>query len=450
MCREIIQGLIPHFAKSYSLLLLLSLAVGAVSTYLHIPSNQPPLGILGLMYTDVVFGVFYPRFMNTSGRQSEFWYNTDVLKSLLEGRYVCPIPYLDYMFEYPPVIGLLWYFTTCFSLAVAFGGRTPESTYIHVLHRVAELHYTLSAVFLTLFLLSATYFAYKLGVALDSSFDLMKVAIWLILPSTILYTVYNWDIICAALALGSLVAFQKKRYLTSGVLLGLSIATKVLTVSIAYVIFISLLMKLRKNGELYPIGSLLIGILLSGLTPYIALLLLAPRGFFDFIAHHSTWYCENCLYLILIHNIFDPLHRFLALASISVLLVVLTLIIAVKNAGSDVRVFRLSAVSILGVVLFNYVFTPQMILLFSLLALIFFSRASRVAYIVSDVANFSIMLFFYNDEELRYFFNRLGVPVETSFSPWTIDSPVQWFAAVRNILLLAILLNELVVISRNR
>ncbi|MCS7098947.1 MAG: hypothetical protein RMH84_05250 [Sulfolobales archaeon] len=437
--------------KPYLALLLLSTTIGAISTYLHLPYNPPPLGNFGLMYTDIVFGVFYPRFASTHESQLKLWYSADKLGPLLEGKPVCPAPYVDYMFEYPPLIGLLWYFTTCSSISAVLGDSGIGPATQSALRRIAELHYLLNALLLTMSLLASTYFMYRLGVAVDRELGIARTAMWLILPSTVLYAIYNWDVICVALALGALIAFRRGRYFTSGALLGLSIATKLLTVSIAYTLFISLLaMKFKKDVKLRVLISFLAGLVLFGSVPYLALLLLSPRGFLDFLVHHSTWYCENCLYLVVVHDIGDQLHRFLAMTSISTLAIALAFVTIAKSCANGVLIYRLSAISILGVVSLNYVFTPQMVLLFSPLVLIFFSKVSRVIYAVADAMNFSIMFFFFSDAELRYYFRKMGLPVEVTFSPWTIDSPIQWFAAVRNFLLIVILLTELLAILRSR
>lgn len=430
--------------------LFLSIAISAVSTCLHFPTGPAPFGNLGLKYSDIVFGVFYPRFSLERGDSLKYWYNAEALKHLMEGGDVCPTPYIDYQFEYPPVVGLLWYFTTCLSIRIASEGearRPPADSYVT---RLAELHFILNAIILSLSLLLSALLACRLVFALGEELSPQDALLWLALPSTLLYAVYNWDVICLALALGSLLALQERRHFISGALLGLSIATKLMTASMAYAISLYLLLVPRDGPRSREFVSFLTGLLAFGATPYVTLLMFSPKGLFDFIAHHSTWYCENCLYLLFIRDVFSHLHRLLAAASACLLATgVALLVIAKKGAKDRLWLYRLSTLSILGAVLFNYVFSPQMVLLFSPLVMVFFGKMSRVMYVASDVANFFIMFLFFNDSDLRYLLNSLGFPIDVRFSPWTIDSPVQWFSAIRNTLLLAIFVIELVKLSKS-
>jgi len=58
-------------------------------------------------------------------------------------------------------------------------------------------------------------------------------------------------------------------------------------------------------------------------------------------------------------------------------------------------------------------------------------------YILSDIANFGIIATFFKDLEIRRILGSF-LGVEVKYSPWTIDSPVQWLAMIRNITLLII------------
>ncbi len=404
------------------------------------------MGNLGLKYSDIVYGVYYPRFSPDPAVSSRYWYNAEALESLLRGEPRCPVPYVDYAFEYPPLVGLLWYSTTCLSALATAGEHRPSVR----VDRIAELHFALNAAALSIFVVLSVLFLWKLAESLGWAFGPRVATLWLLLPSTVLYSVYNWDAMCAALALGSLVAFARRRYLASGLLLGASVAAKLMTASVAYVLFLHLLFGKRGDARLRDAGHFLAGLAVAGALPYLALLALSPAGFRDFVTHHYAWYCENCLYMVFVHDIHSPAHRLLAIASVSALAAAVALLVARGRGSEDgLLPYRLSAVSALGAVLSNYVFSPQMVLLFSPLVLAFSRRASRALYAVSDVANFSIMFSFFRDYELRLFLREVGIPVSVRFSPWTIDSPVQWFAAARNLLLLVVLVIEVSRLSRS-
>lgn len=414
-------------------IIFVSLIVGTLSAYMHLPQVSLPVGNPGLKYNDIVYGVFYPRFLGSPN--SRYWYNVEPIYSISRGEKVCPLPYVDYMFEYPPLIALLWYISTCISIKISPYGSDPgefDPTTFFI--DVAKIHYIISVIPLITSLLVTSLLIYSVK-------SVEAAIIWLLLPSTILYSTYNWDIICASLALASLLMFQKRRYLISGLLLGLSIATKIMTASIAYVLFVYLLLNLLGGKRGRELLSFLSSLFLTGALPYIIVLITAPRGFWDFISHHSSWYCENCLYLILVHNVFDPAHRLLAILATSLLAVVLAIAVYYGTSrNSRVEICELSTYSIIGAVALNYVFSPQMILLISPFVIAFLSsRLSLMMYAIADIASFSIMFFFFLDEDLRAFLNSIGIPLEVKFNPWGIDSPVQWIATVRNILLLVVL-----------
>lgn len=428
------------------LVLVTALFLGALSVYIHSPSTPTPLGNPGLKYSDIVYGVFYTRFSDNPWTISEYWYNPEVLKSLLGGTPKCPVPYIDYKFEYPPTVGVLWYASTCFAIMTSSPGSVPTaSDFYKYRYSISVLHFTIHAAVLLGSLIAIAVIMTILSSALSVEGHTIATALWLLLPSTVLYSTYNWDLLCGAMALGSLLLFHRKKYFASGALLGLSVATKIMTAFIAYVLFLYLLVRaLRGVLSWRRLTRFTGGLLLFGASPYLALSLVAPRGFSHFISHHATWYCENCIYGVFVHDIFSPLHRVLAISSITSLAVLVAwFVISHENSVDTLWLYRLATCTLMGGILFNYVFSPQMVLLFSPLLLIFFSTRSTIIYITSDVANFLLMFFFFLDAELRAMLSSLGLPIDVVFKPWTIDSPVQWVAAFRNFSLLSILLIEL-------
>jgi len=425
--------------RDVGVLILVSILVGILSAYMHLPQVPPPMGNLGLKYSDIVYGVFYPRFMQGSDHRDRYWYNTDPIDSLSRGERVCPLPYVDYMFEYPPLVALLWYISTCSSIRLSPGGPSPEGfNPATFLSEVAKIHYIISVIPLIISLSATSLF-------ISSANSVEAALLWLLLPSTILYSTYNWDIICASLAFASLFMFQKRRYFASGLLLGLSIATKVMTASIAYVLFVYLLLKSLGKAGSRELLSFLLSLFLAGALPYIIVLIAAPTGFWDFISHHSSWYCENCLYLIFVHNVLDPTHRTLTILAISLLAVALAVAVYRNTGKTDSsKIYELATYSIIGAVTLNYVFSPQMVLMVSPFVVAFLSsRPNLEMYVIADTANFFIMALFFLDKDLRAFLSNIGIPIEVRSNPWGIDSPVQWVAAVRNVLLLIILVSGL-------
>jgi len=438
---------LPTGFRYLTLLVAVALAAGFFSTYIHVPSTSVPLGNWGLKYSDIVYGVFYPRFLVVSDSASRYWYSPVVLDELMRGGNLCPVPYVDYFFEYPPVVGALWYLSTCTAFTLI--PRVSGAGYVEFISAVAEVHFLVNAVVLVASMTSTSILVYKVLQDTPGLKGFDRALLYLTLPSVLLYTTYNWDSLCSLLAFSSLVVLSRKgnrwRFIVAGVLLGVSIATKLLTASIALVLFIYLVKLGLKRGS-YSRGyaHFLAGLLAGGGLPYIALLVTSPRAFLDFLEYHSTWYCENCIYSIVIHDIFNPLHRFIAAGAV----LVLTAAVATAVLRKDLeevpeRVYRVALCSIGGVVVLNYVSTPQMLLLVTPLVLVALNGIDLALYVLSDALNALIMVAFFSDASIRAVLSSLGIPVEVRFSPWTPDSPVQWLAYARSALLLVLLVREL-------
>ena len=429
------------------LLVLTALATGFFFTYVHLPSTPIPLGNWGLKYSDIVYGVFYPRFLKVGSSDGRYWYSPISPDELVRSGRPCPAPYVDYFFEYPPVVGALWYVSTCVALTLT--SRGSGAGYVEFISAVAEVHFLVNAVVLVASMALTSLLIYR---ALEGPPGLRRfdrALLYLILPSVLLYTTYNWDSLCSLLALSAFVVLTRRgsrwRFLVAGALLGLSVATKLLTASIALVILVYLVkLGLRRSSYGGGYVHFLAGLLTAGGLPYLVLLAVSPRAFVDFLTYHSTWYCENCIYSIVVHDIFSPLHRFIATGAI-LTFTVATALVTLRKVFEEVpeRVYEVALCAVGGVVVLNYVSTPQMLLLVTPLALIALSGTDLVLYIISDALNALIMVSFFSDASIRAVLSSLGLPIEVRYSPWTPDSPVQWLAYVRSAILIAVLVRKL-------
>lgn len=393
----------------------LAIIVLLISAYIHAPNTPIPFSLFGLKYTDLVHGVFNPRFHSTDA-----WLDTSPLRSLASLEYACPLPYVHYKFEYPPLVGALWALSTCGGLKLAMSWGPPN--YLELVKSAALAHYLIQVLYLSAFFILTILVLRRLGASRE------RVMLWIALPSTILYLIYNWDIIASSLALLGLYAFYKRRFFASGLLMGLSVSAKLLTIGLASWLALELYVRgLRKWGNRY-----LVGLALTAALPTIALFAVSPLGFAEYVSHHAGWYCENCLYMLLIRDIWSPLHRYLY-ASLLALMGLALLICRLR--ARDIRLSDYLVPALYAPVILNYVFSPQMALLLSPFSIYLLRRkALLAAYVVADTMNALIIVVFFEDERIR---KLLGLP--GGFNPWTLDSPVQWIAAIRNILLLAIM-----------
>lgn len=442
--------MLSYFKTRIFMVIVISTIIGIFSWVIHLPiipidSSKVPepfnklvdviYGNPGVRYTDITFGLFYKIFDQSliydEIRLKDLWYNGDKLKMLIFGKKICPIPYIDYKFEYPPIIGLLWYITTCIAFQMGLPSNYGFNDYILYKDSIAQIHFNLQSLILILFFVLLQ--VYLLKIIDDIRDDWRKIFISILLPSTILYLTYNWDIICISLAIMGLYLYIRQRYILSGICLGLSIATKLLTIVILAIVLYELIQNYISRKSLAPSSQLFIVTAIASMgIPYITLLLLTPIGFTDFIVHHATWYCENCIYMLVINDIHNPMNRTLYIAILTIAMI-LIFSIPIKERR---LLLKCSFLAMVSIILFNYVFTPQMWLLLTPLAIFVINDAkSLFLYLLGDVANFNIMTTFFIDYEIRLRLSQfISIPIEQN--PYVMSSPVQWIATLRNISLL--------------
>lgn len=402
-----------------------------ISFLLHAPFTHTPLGLTGLKYSDVVHGVFSVRFSadltSDRGRLLEYWFRPKSFEDLVSRTNLCPVPYVDYKFEYPPIVGFFWFLTTCASFSISDRLTTTTSQFFST---SSSVNYVLQSLILFSFMTLCFYYIKKIASFCD--LDAWRATLFLILPSTILYATYNWDLIASGLAVSSLYYFMKKNYKVSGLLLGFSVASKILTGGLLIPLTAHLLRDVTRGKQaLRNLILYVIFFLTGGMTPFILMYVASAEGFLAFINHHASWYCENCVYALLVPDIFSPLHKYFYIVSG---LTALT-IIAVQTLRSSGDLVSLAYASVGSVVALNYVFTPQMILMISPIAVLALNKKGLLKYVVADIANFLLIIAFFEDSTVRSALSRI-IPIKTGYSPWTIDSPTQWLATTRNILIL--------------
>lgn len=432
--------LMAHVLEADSLIkrLLPPAAVALISIYLHLPNTQPLLNNFGFKYSDLIYGVYHPRFsydlLSNYDELTKFWFNPNAYLSLVYGNFTCPLPYIDYAFEYPPVIALLWIISTCAGFRLSIPKDSTLIPYPTIYNNALITHYLLQSLFLTTaFVLSYVYLG-KILTLLGKSPK--RVLIYVLLPSTIIFLAYNWDVIAALLSIVGFYLFLRRKYTLSGMFLGLSVSTKVLTIGLTLWLGFELLNRVLRGEEtLKNLIGYLVTAASTALLPFMMVYLIAPQGFLRFIEHHTSWYCENCLYMIFVHDISSPNHRiFYAVFTLSIfiVLIVFRLIIGKPSQSS---LLNFAFTSLTTPILFNYVFSPQMFLMITPFSLITLDKVNLMLYVISDLANSGVILTFFIDETLRAYLSRY-IPLPVKYDPWSIDSPTQWLATARNLILL--------------
>ncbi len=385
-----------------SSIIVAAMVVGVLSALFHLP--QPYFS--SSFYSDIV-SVYHDIYPDTDRSR---WYGEPRNYGL---------PYIDYKFEYPPLIGFLWSITTYVDRSLSGFGL---------------INYFLNSLIIVgsfLFLVSD---AYSIASLLRSS---KWEPLYLIAaPSVIMYLVYNWDVIAISLAIRGLkYLLIEGDNIKSGIFIGLSGAAKIIPAVIGLPIIVELVRRRSKvTKDVVKFSSAYI---LGGAVPFVLLFIITPRGFFSFINHHSSWYLENSWYLMFTDNLWDP-----TLRSLSQFIVIASILISsllVLNVPLKERMLVKSWLVTGLFVLNNYVYTPQMnLMIIPYLSII--NPAHPILIFSFDMLNALIMIVWFSE---KAWCDLLGI---SSRGPWYRESPVQWFSFAR-CLLLALILWETISIS---
>ncbi len=412
-------------------LTILGLIVVAISIYIHDPATPIPLNNYGFKYTDIVQGVLSRIVSIDKCIRAEAsisvsdWYHSKSLAMFCRGEKVVVLPYVDYKFEYPPLVALTWIASLTIARAIVKG----DLTNIDVYSSFERIHYYVHAVILSISYIFVIIYSIKLLNRLGQK-EKHKLILLCLSPSIILYLIYNWDIIAAMFVLLGILDFCNSRCTRSGIWLSLATLTKLypafLFLVFAYELFQRYLHTKNRDAMKNVVNFVLVYGLIA-LTPFIVLALSAPQGIIDFIRHHSEWYCENCIYQVFIQDIYSPYHKVLYYS----ILTVVVLIIMALRMDNPVSIARVSLAMLLFAISLSYIFSPQMLLILAPLAIIVLSGRDLLVYIIADIANFGILALFFLDSYIR---SLLGLTPK--FNPWTADSPVQWLAILRDTLLI--------------
>lgn len=425
--------------STVTLAAILASAVFTASLLLHGAAGPAPVGLEGLAYTDVatIYRELYDNRdlclrLGEEGADLGRWYDEEALEGVCAGRPVVGAPYVDYKFEYPPIVGAVWYVSTALARSLAGPDLSPlEAGTEPARTKALVTHFTVNAAFNALGLIAVIHSAARLvGVVGASPKRILLLALS---PSLLMYATYNWDLLTAGLFMLGLLALVEGRPRTAGVLLGLSVSTKLIPlVAVAVALY-----ELHYSGS-RRLEGVAEGLLLAGALPYLAVALASPRGFSEFVAHHAGWYCENCFVLPLLEDLWSPYAKFASVLAITAFASAVVAFEHVEGERSERALVDKCFLALAAAVTFNYVFTPQMLLMVAPLALLL-PRSALLLYAIADACNAVFIIAFFENSALAGLLASVGISADED--PWTAGSPTQWIAAVRNYLLILAVLS---------
>lgn len=320
------------------------------------------------------------------------------------GRGVHGIPYYDFMFEYPVLVGVLVYlFSSVRSLVPDFSS--------------ALAYYTL-AMDVTLYIFTMVMLLYLYRLVKLVKGDVSR--IWkcvLVVPSFIMFICYNWDIMAIAFTVMSLYYFMKNEKVKADITLGLGIASKL------FPILLILVYILEEKEWTHRLRRLAIPLLVFGVLnlPFI---LANFTTWFELFVYHSQWGLENS-WLIFFFDQMDLNAHYVALAVV-VYLLFKGLFDSTKRSYPDQasRILHRSFLVWIAWLFGNYVVTPQMALMILPFAVLIPMIPISIVYLAEILNALIIVLWF--------------TPALNLGNPLIRSSPVQWISALRQILWLSL------------
>jgi hypothetical protein len=319
------------------------------------------------------------------------------------------IPYYQFTFEYPVLVGILVYLTSSIRLYV------PDLS-------VALNYYVLAMdVVLYLFTVGTVVVVYKI---VDLA-GLEKARIWkafLIVPSFLMFTVYNWDIIAVFFATLSIYFYMKGDKVKSWLSLGLGISAKL------YPCMLIPVYMLEENSWKGRLKALL-----APLAVFVALnlpfILANFSGWFETWKFHAGWGIEDS-WLVFLFNQMDPNAHYVALVVVLYLVykgITGTLRKQYKDRPTRLieRSFLMNVAWLVG----SYVVTPQMGLMLLPFYVLIPSISLPIIY-VAEIMNALIIVLWFSSTL------SLGNPTSPA-------SPVQWLAAGRQLIWLGLFIRTI-------
>jgi len=341
-------------------------------------------------------------------------------------------PYIDTGFNYPFIAGFYWGTLTWMTYIIS-GNMTSSTalTTFYIMFSFSSSLFYITVVFLMTSLATGEY-----------AFSGKRFIIPSILfPSFIVYLNYDYTIVGVLFLTLGIYLWVRKRFLISSLFLSLllmiiPIPASAMLIGITY----CLLIGRREERAKHFLSGLLISLLIM-----LVVLILLPYSGTSLSSYLASMNCKNCLYLLFFRDL-DSQYLKAAWLGLIYGITSILLLVDLKNHGDpDTILLDRSLLIFSSTLIFGIVFIPQYMLYILVAFPLFFARlldekAFRLLWIVlmSDVLNVLIILLWFKDYEIRSTLSFLGIPLR--YSPWTLDSPIQWIAQTRNILLVISLL----------
>lgn len=277
------------------------------------------------------------------------------------------IPYRDYYFEYPPLVALL--FIVVNLVVIIFPSNDTQVLWF--------VGYSVMSFLVYLHAVGTIIILHKLVRYVERR-DIHILMYYIVMPSFLIYSNYNWDTVGIFYALLGLYMFLNGRKYLSFIIFGLAAAGKIIPAIVALApisqLYVEKANELAKKSAghmvlrdhvvaiVYAFSHLLISIGTYFLANLPFMIISFNAWYEGAILHHVEWYVE-CSWLIMLFNPFDPAAKFVSIAVIIALIIYIFTTISTIYISREIRVVYGSAAFMSAYLFGAYVFTPQMSLL---------------------------------------------------------------------------------------
>lgn len=320
------------------------------------------------------------------------------------------IPYYDYVFEYPVLVGFFVYLSSYFGRAMSddFG---ISMTY----------HSLAMNLILSVFALGAVIVLYKLCelIGVDKK---RLLPYFLVTPTFIMFTIYNWDILAVFFSTLSIYFYMQGKKDRSAIALGLGIASKIYPAVLGPIY----LLEEKTWKDRFKFFALAASVFAVLNAPFI---ILRYDMWFGTWRHHMTWGIENSWLIYL----FDQMDLNSHYASLAVLLYLVYKGIAGTSKrdypSQASRILERSFLMCLAWLIGSYVCPPQMALMI-LPFLVLMPLAPLWLFYLAEIFNALIIVLWFT-------------PQLNFGNPLVASSPVQAISAMRQLIWLILFLRVL-------
>ena len=340
-----------------------------VSFLLHLPISANPFGFS--LYSDIVYS-FYPR----SGIGTNY----------------LGIPYIDYTYEYPVLDGVLTYIAAMIAwlLHPAFGSYVNPQ---------GQLTFY---IIISLFIFIAGYFLIKdmYELSKKTNADFSRILLFPVLPSLLVYGIYNWDLITIALAVRAIKYFIDNRFILSSIMLSLAVVAKLYPLLLLLVFAREFIVNINNRSliRFFSYISLTLALIILYNLPF---MIINYKLWYDgLISYHINWYIEGSWLVLLYLNPFKHNAQVLSLYLV-VFFYLLTIFFTQKKnyINKEYRIIESSYLIMALSIFSSYIHTPQQQLLFLPLLLLLRSISLIFIYIM-DFLNALVILTWFKYKEI--------------------------------------------------